>query len=87
MIKHSNIKKMNRKELLELLLLQSRKIDELECELSKKQELLNSKEILLKESGSIAEASLRLNKVFEAAQLAANQYLDNVKKISKNNRN
>lgn len=31
------------------------------------------------EAGSIAEAALRLNKVFEAAQQAADQYLENIR--------
>ena len=31
------------------------------------------------EAGSIAEASLKLNKVFEAAQQAADQYLENIR--------
>ena len=35
--------------------------------------------LLLSEAGSIAEAALRLNGVFEAAQAAADQYLDSVR--------
>lgn len=87
MIKHNNIRKMNRKELLELLMIQSKKIDGLEEELDKVNKLLDSKKIILKEAGSIADASLKLNKVFEVAQQAADQYLDNIKRISKNERN
>lgn len=39
------------------------------------------REIELEDAGSIAEASLRLNGIFEAAQRAADQYLDNVKML------
>lgn len=39
------------------------------------------REIELEEAGSIAEAALRLNGVFEAAQKAADQYLHNVQLI------
>lgn len=39
------------------------------------------REIELQEVGSIAEAALRLNGVFEAAQRAADQYLENIRKI------
>lgn len=81
MIKHTKLKRMSRKELLELLFLQSKKIDKLTNELKETKELLTSKEIIIKESGSIAEASLKLNKIFENAQLAANQYLENIKRI------
>jgi hypothetical protein len=36
---------------------------------------------MLDKAGSIAEAALQLNDVFELAQKAADQYLENVKKI------
>lgn len=39
------------------------------------------REIELADAGSIAEASLRLNGIFEAAQRAADQYLHNVKML------
>lgn len=81
MIEHTKLKRMSRKDLLELLVLQSKKIDELTSELEKTKKLLLSKQITIKESGSIAEASLKLNKIFEDAQLAANQYLENIKRI------
>lgn len=45
------------------------------------EEMKASREIELEEAGSIAEAALRLNGVFEAAQKAAEQYLMNVKKL------
>lgn len=41
-----------------------------------------SREIELTEAGSIAEASLRLNRVFEAAQQAADQYLENAMRLA-----
>ena len=39
---------------------------------------------MLENSGSIAEAALKLNDVFQAAQLAADQYLENVKQLAEN---
>ena len=82
MFKQKDVKKMSRKDLLELLVVQSKKIDELELELEQTKTLLNSKQIMISEAGSIAEASLRLNKIFELAQQAADQYLDNIKTIN-----
>lgn len=41
------------------------------------------RQIKLDDAGSIAEASLRLNGIFEAAQEAADQYLYNIKLIGK----
>ena len=81
MFEAKNIKKMSRKDLLELLVLQSKKIDELQEKLNKANDLLASKQIMISEAGSIAEASLKLNKIFELAQQAADQYLDNIKRI------
>ena len=74
---------MSRKDLLELLVVQSKKIDELELELEQTKTLLNSRQIMISEAGSIAEASLKLNRIFEIAQEAADQYLENIKKIDK----
>lgn len=76
------LRKLNRQELLEILVEQSKKIAQLEEELSKARTELESREISLQEAGSIAEASLRINKVFEAAQQAADQYLANVRRLS-----
>ena len=38
-----------------------------------------SRELRLQEAGSIAEASMQLNGVFEAAQRAADQYLESIR--------
>ena len=43
------------------------------------EEWQSSKRIELEEAGSIAEAALRLNGIFEVAQQAADQYLYNIK--------
>lgn len=79
--KEIGLKKMSKKDLLELLVIQSKKIDELQKELDQTRELLESRQILIEEAGSIAEASLKLNNIFESAQKAADQYLDNIKKL------
>lgn len=116
------LKKLKRRELLQMLLLQceeserlQKELDEITAEheamsesyerlkvkLNVKDERLNQKDariaeltkeieemkesrvIELAEAGSIAEAALRLNGIFEAAQQAADQYLMNVRKLSK----
>lgn len=48
---------------------------------AKIEEMQASRLIELEDSGNIAEAALRLNGVFEAAQKAAEQYLMNVRKV------
>lgn len=77
------LRKISKKELLEILLDQAKKIEELEKELEKTQKKLNSKRILVEESGTLAEASLKLNNIFEIAQQSADQYLFNVKEKCK----
>lgn len=72
------LRKLTRAELLELLLAQSREIDRLNTELEKAEAKLQKREIALNQSGSIAEAALQLNGIFEAAQAAADQYLENI---------
>ncbi len=76
------LKKLTRAELLEMLLVQSREKQHLVEELQEVKQNLEKKEIMIAETGSIAEASLRLNRVFEAAQKAADQYLENVKRMA-----
>lgn len=81
MVEQKDVRKMSRRDLLEVLVLQSKKIDELEEELAKTKEQLQTKQLMISEAGSIAEASLKINKVFEVAQQAADQYLENIKKM------
>jgi hypothetical protein len=74
-----SLKKMSRTELLELLLEQSEQIEKLEKELKIAKILLKKRQIAIEQSGNIAEAALKLNGVFEAAQKAADEYLENVR--------
>ena len=80
---NKKLKRIGKKELLEILLSQAKKIEELERELKKSQKLLETKKISLEECGNLAEASLKLNKVFEVAQQSADQYLLNIQEKCK----
>lgn len=73
------LKRLKRVDLLELLIAQSRENDRLRSELEDARSKLEAKELAMEQAGSIAEAALRLNKVFEAAQAAADQYILSVK--------
>ena len=73
------LRKLSRRDLLELLIAQGRERDALQAELEKARAALQDRELRLAQAGSIAEAALQLNGVFEAAQAAAQQYLDNVR--------
>lgn len=76
-----DLKKLNRKQVLELLLKQTERADKLQRQLEEAESKLNDRALIESEAGSIAEASLKLNGVFEAAEAAASQYLENIKKI------
>ena len=72
--------KLKKSELLEIMLAPSKEIDSLREQLAEAEEKLASRRIAIKESGSIAEASLKLTQIFEEAQKAADLYVDNVKR-------
>lgn len=73
------LQKLKRVELLQLLLEQSRELDALRQELAQARRELEARELRLQDAGSIAEASMQLNGVFEAAQRAADQYLESIR--------
>ena len=58
---------------------QSREIDRLRAEVAELNAKLEDRDLIMSHSGSIAEASLRINNIFEAAQKAADQYVDSVR--------
>lgn len=76
------LRKLSRIDLLELLLEKSRENEKLKEELEQVKAQLDDRKINIEKAGSIAEAALALNGVFEAAQLAADQYLENLRRIS-----
>ncbi|MEX2803610.1 DNA repair protein [Streptococcus sp. H31] len=74
-----NLRKLKKTELLEIMLAQSEEIEALKNQLAAAEEKLADREIILKESGSLAEASLKLTNIFAEAQKAADLYLNNIK--------
>lgn len=76
------LKKLRREDLLELLIAQSRENEELQDKLRRASIQLESRQIAVEKAGSIAEAAFQLNGVFEAAQNAASQYLENIQQLS-----
>lgn len=77
-----DLRKMNRKELLELLIASEKENDQLKEQLQQQTVQLQNRELQIKNAGSIAEAALVLNGVFESADRAAAQYLENIKRCS-----
>ena len=72
------LRKLSRAELLEMLIEQSEELQSVKERLAAAEAALANREIEIDTAGSIAEASLRLNGVFEAAQAACEQYIENI---------
>ena len=75
-----DLRKLNRYQLLELLVMQTERADKLQARLEETTRQLNEKNIQISSLGSIAEASLQLGGVFQSAQQAADMYIDAAKK-------
>ena len=75
-----DLKKLNRYQLLELLIVQTDRADKLQAKLDIAEEQLANQELQISSLGSIAEASLQLKGVFQAAQDAADMYIGAAKK-------
>lgn len=76
------LRKLNRYELLEMLLAQGKKLERLERELAEANERLAQRQQIVATSGTMAEAAMRLNRVFEAADSAVKEYLSNMELIA-----
>lgn len=76
------LKKLKRDELLQIMIAQSKRISALKKRLDEAEKKLADRELALRQTGNIAEASLKLNHIFEDAQKAADQYLFNIKKMA-----
>ncbi len=73
------LRKMTRSELLELLIVQMEENEILQKKLDEAVAELDSRHLAMVNAGSLAEAALQINGVFEAAEAAAQQYLYNVR--------
>ena len=73
------LKKLNRYQLLELIIMQTEELEKVKTQLADAEEKLQQRSIQLSEAGNIANAALQLSGIFEAAQAAADLYLENVK--------
>ena len=76
------LRRLSRSELLEMLIAQTEENDRLKIRLEQAEAQLRDRRIAIDKAGSIAEAALALNGVFQAAEAAAQQYLENIQRIS-----
>ena len=73
------LKRLRRSDLLEMLLALRKENEQLREQLEQAQKQLEIRRIKVNNSESLAEAALRLNGIFEAAQAACEQYAENIK--------
>lgn len=74
-----NLRKLKRAELLELLIEQGEELERTRERLRRAEEALTDRQLKLQTAGTMAEAALKLNDVFAAADRAAQDYLASVR--------
>lgn len=79
---NKELQKLSRKDLLEMLIEQSEELEATKEKLKAARRELEYRDISIDKAGSIAEAALQLNGVFESAETASKQYLYNIKNLS-----
>ena len=73
---------LSRNEMVMVLHDQEQEIEKLRAKIEELQAQLDNYEAVFDEAGSLADAAVQINKLFEAAQTTANMYLDNIKRKS-----
>ncbi|MGT2807181.1 hypothetical protein DIX60_00940 [Streptococcus iniae] len=76
-----DLKKLKRQELLEIMLEQQVMIEQQESEIASLKREIKSRKIQINNAGSIAEAALALNGIFQVAQQAADDYLESIRAL------
>lgn len=76
------LRRLSRSELLEMLIAQTSENEQLKARLEQAEAQLRDRKIAIDKAGTLAEAALALNGIFEAAQAASQQYLENIQRIS-----
>ena len=74
-----DLRRLSRAELLDILYEQQRRYEDSLAENQVLRQQLEDRTLRIASAGSIAEAAIQVNGVFEAAQAAADQYLTSVK--------
>ncbi len=78
------LRKLNRGELLTMLISITKRCDDLEAELEEANRKLADRSIKISESGSMAEALLKINGVMEAADRASREYVETIRSMYEN---
>lgn len=77
-MQEKELRKMTRSELIEIIYALQQNEKRLIAEKEELQAKLDDRVIRINNAGSLAEASLAVNQIFEACQMAANDYLRSI---------
>lgn len=75
------LRHLSRVELIDIIYEQQKQLEAEKAVSARLKKKLNEKRLRISEAGSIAEAALKINGVFESAQAAADQYLASVRAL------
>lgn len=76
------LRRLSRGELLEMLIALTDENEKLKENLARAEARLGERQIAIDKAGSLAEAALSLNGIFQDAEAAARQYLENIEQLS-----
>lgn len=76
------LKKLFRKDLRKMIIEQNQELEDTREKLYSAEAALKKREISIDKAGTLAEAALQINEVFDAAQAAGQQYLENIRLLS-----
>lgn len=77
--KNKEFRRLGKEDLIEIIYELRKSEEQLQRENETLRQRLADKELKISKAGSIAEAAMQVNGVFEAAQVAADQYLQELK--------
>lgn len=86
-MKDQDLRKLTRIELLKMLIDQMTENEAIQAENKRLLKQLEDRRIDILDCGSIAEAAMKVNGVFQAAEAAAEQYLENARAASRDAEN
>lgn len=76
------LRKLKRADLLKLLINEKKENEDLCAQLQQLREQLENRQLQIDQSGSLAEAALKLSGIFEAAESASQYFTENIRNLS-----
>lgn len=81
---NKELKRLSRADLLEMMLAVTKENEQLQASVIQMKKRLDDRTVSIENCGSLAEAVLQLNGVFEAAKAACEQYVQNIQERNAN---